>query len=108
MTSNTLMSGTTVRTMPVQEVVVAIEPGEVALLEEAVGMKYDITCAAQFGPAVAGRAPARPNPSTPTGRRVSIRWPRRGVWSSWSARSGSIWFSLRLAAVRWRRRKTVR
>ena len=59
MTSNTLMSGTTVRTMPVQEVVVAIEPGEVALLEEAVGMKYDITCAARSGqPSPA--APVRP------------------------------------------------
>ncbi len=55
-TSNSLMSGKTVRTLPVEEVIVAIEPGEVAPLEEAVGMKYEITCAARSG---------QPTPSAP-------------------------------------------
>ena len=58
-TSNTLMAGTTVRTVPVEEAIVAINPDEVARLEEAVGMKYDITCAAQTGQP-SPPAPARP------------------------------------------------
>ena len=51
-----------VRTTPVQEIVIAVEPEEVAPLAEAMDLKYEITCVARSGrPLSAG--PSSPNQS---------------------------------------------
>ena len=47
--SSSLTQGTTTRTVPVQEIVIAVEPEEVALLNEAMDLKYEITCVARSG-----------------------------------------------------------
>ena len=73
-TSNSLMQGATTRTMPVQEVVLAIDPQEVAPLAEAIDLKYEITCVARSGlptPVVqspASTAQPRPAPGVQTDR----------------------------------------
>jgi hypothetical protein len=48
-TSSSLTQGTTTRTMPVQEIVLAVAPQEVALLAQAMDLKYEITCVARSG-----------------------------------------------------------
>ncbi|HTU27134.1 MAG TPA: hypothetical protein VMF30_17135 [Pirellulales bacterium] len=48
-TSNSLTSGTTVRQVPVQEIVIAVAPGEVAPISEAIATKVEITCVARSG-----------------------------------------------------------
>ncbi len=59
--SSSLTQGTTMRTMPVQEIVLAVDPKEVALLAEAMDLKYEITCVARSGrPAAAASPPAHP------------------------------------------------
>jgi hypothetical protein len=45
--SSSLIQGTSTHTMPVQEIVLAVEPEEVALLAEAMDLKYEITCVAR-------------------------------------------------------------
>jgi len=47
--SRSLTQGTSTRTIPKQEIVIAVEPQEVALLDEAVDLKYEITCVARSG-----------------------------------------------------------
>jgi hypothetical protein len=53
--SSSLTQGTTTRTKPVQEIILAVEPQEVAPLAEAMSLKYEITCVARSG---------RPSPAT--------------------------------------------
>jgi Flp pilus assembly protein CpaB len=61
--SSSLMQGTTTRTVPVQEIVLAVVPEEVAPLAEAMDLKYEITCVARSGrPASVPSSDA--NPST--------------------------------------------
>ena len=74
--SSSLTQGTTTRTMPVQEIVLAVDPEEVAPLAEAMDLKYEITC-------VARRAGPRPLPS-PAARTVG----GRSVPGSCGARQG--------------------
>jgi len=47
--SSSLMNGTSTRTMPVQEVTIAVDPEEVAHVAEALDQKYEITCVARSG-----------------------------------------------------------
>jgi hypothetical protein len=47
--SSSLTQGMTTRTMPVQEIVLAVAPEEVAPLAEAMDLKYEITCVARSG-----------------------------------------------------------
>ena len=54
--STSLTQGMTTRTVPVQEIVIAVDPDEVRLLSEALELKYEITCTAQSG------RPASPPP----------------------------------------------
>ena len=60
--SSSLTQGMTTRTMPVQEIVLAVDPEEVAPLAEAMDLKYEITCVARSGrpaaPAAASQAAA--------------------------------------------------
>jgi Flp pilus assembly protein CpaB len=48
-TQNSLTQGTIVRSRPVQELMVAVEPGEVAPLMEAIAIKSEITCVPRSG-----------------------------------------------------------
>ena len=48
-TVSSLTQGASTRTMPVQEIVLAVAPEEVAPLAEAIDLKYEITCAARSG-----------------------------------------------------------
>ena len=54
--SSSLTQGTMTRTVPVQEIVIAVDPEEVALLAEAMDLKYEITCMVRSG------RPAQPTP----------------------------------------------
>lgn len=47
--SSSLTQGTTTRTVPVQEIVVAVAPEEVAPLAEALDLNYEITCVVRSG-----------------------------------------------------------
>jgi hypothetical protein len=47
--SSSLMQGTTMRNTPVQEIVLAVDPQELAPLNEAMALKYDITCVVRSG-----------------------------------------------------------
>ncbi len=59
--SSSLTQGMSTRTMPVQEIVLAVDPQEVALLAEAMDLKYEITCVARSGrPAAVPSPPAQP------------------------------------------------
>jgi hypothetical protein len=58
-TSGSLTQGRIMRNMPVQEIVLAVDPEEVAPLAEAMDLKYEITCVARSG---------RPAPLPPPGR----------------------------------------
>ena len=51
MSASSLMAGRSTRTVPQQEVTIAVEPGEVAPLAEALDLKYEITCVARSGSA---------------------------------------------------------
>ena len=57
--SSSLMQGTTTRTRPVQEIVIAVEPEEVRLLAEAMDLNYEITCVAR-----SSRPTKRPLPAS--------------------------------------------
>jgi len=48
-TSTSLTRGTTTRTLPVQEMVIALEPDEVAPFMEALSVEAQITCLARSG-----------------------------------------------------------
>ena len=48
-TSSSLMNGTTTRNVRVQEIVLAVAPEEVAPLNEAMDLKYQMTCVARSG-----------------------------------------------------------
>jgi hypothetical protein len=47
--SNSLTNGSQVRTVPVQEIVIAVAPSEVAPISEAIATQVDITCVARSG-----------------------------------------------------------
>ena len=47
--SSSITSGTTTRTVPVQEIVIAVEPNEVAPITEAIATQVDIECVARSG-----------------------------------------------------------
>jgi hypothetical protein len=47
--SSSLTQGTMTRTVPVEEIVIAVEPMEAKLLSEAIGLQYEITCLARSG-----------------------------------------------------------
>lgn len=64
--ASSLTQGTTTRTMPVQEIVLAVDPQEVAPLAEAMDLKYEITCVARSGRPASGPATTAP-PSTARG-----------------------------------------
>jgi hypothetical protein len=57
--SSSLMQGTTTRTVPVQEIVLAVDPQEVAPLAEAMDLEYEIICVARSG------RPVSPSPLQP-------------------------------------------
>jgi hypothetical protein len=59
-TSSSLTSGTTVRNVRVQEIVLAVAPEEVAPLDEAMDLRYQITCVARSGRPASAAAPAAP------------------------------------------------
>jgi hypothetical protein len=48
-TSNSLTSGKQVRNVPVQEIVIAVDPSEVAPISEALATQVEITCVARSG-----------------------------------------------------------
>lgn len=48
-TNTSLTRGTTVRTVPKQEMIIALEPGEVAPLMESIAIEADIQCVARSG-----------------------------------------------------------
>jgi Flp pilus assembly protein CpaB len=48
-TSRSLTNGSQTRTVPVQEIIVAVDPAEVAPISEAVSMDMEITCVARSG-----------------------------------------------------------
>ena len=57
-TSSSVMNGATTRNVRVQEIVIAVAPEEVAPLDEAMDLKYKITCVARSGrPASVPRLP---------------------------------------------------
>ena len=59
--SSSFTQGTTMRTMPVEEIVLAVDPKEVAPLAEAMDLKYEITCVARSGrPAAVLSPPPQP------------------------------------------------
>ena len=63
-TSNSLTQGANSHMMPMQEIVIAVEPGEVGLLAEALDLKYEITCAVHSGQPSPAAAPSpTPRPS---------------------------------------------
>ncbi len=62
--SASLTQGVTNRTVPVQEIVIAVDPGEVRLLNQALDLKYEITCVVHSGRPVSPPAPAAPSPAT--------------------------------------------
>ena len=66
-TSSSLTGGTVTRTRPIQEVVIAIDPEEIAPLTEAVAIEAHITCVARSGlpddPGPASVTPSGPSPS---------------------------------------------
>ena len=55
--STSLTQGMTTRTVPVQEIVIAVDPQEVAPLDEAMDLKYEITCMARSGRPVSVPSP---------------------------------------------------
>ena len=57
-TSSSLTQGTSTRNMRVQEIVLAVEPQEVAPLAEAMDLKYEITCVARSGRPAGSPPPA--------------------------------------------------
>ena len=70
--SSSLTQGMTTRTVPMQEIVIAVDPQEVAPLNEAMDLKYEITCMARSGrPASAPSATAHPS----TGKRTKSETP---------------------------------
>ncbi len=56
-TNNSIMNGTTTRNVRVQEIVLAVAPEEVAPLDEAMDLKYQITCVARSGRPASVRPP---------------------------------------------------
>jgi Flp pilus assembly protein CpaB len=64
--SSTLMQGSVTRTIPVQEIVLAVDPAEVAPLAEAMDLKYEITCVARSGRPADVAPPAVPSSSAGT------------------------------------------
>jgi hypothetical protein len=48
-TNSSLMNGATTRNVKVQEIVLAVAPNEVAVLDEAMDLKYQLTCVARSG-----------------------------------------------------------
>jgi hypothetical protein len=70
--STSLTQGMMTRTVPVQEIVIAVDPQEVSLLNEAMDLKYEITCMVRSGrPASAPSAAAHPS----TGKRTKSETP---------------------------------
>ncbi len=59
--SSSLTQGTMSRTVPVEEIVIAVEPMEAKRLSEAIGLQYEITCLARSGRPEP--SPASPNAS---------------------------------------------
>jgi Flp pilus assembly protein CpaB len=56
--SSSLTQGATTRTRPVQEIVLAVDPEEVAPLAEAMDLKYEITCVTRSGRPMSVPSPA--------------------------------------------------
>ena len=56
--SSSLTQGTTTRTVPKEEIVIAVDPQEMHLLTEAMAMKYEITCVARSGRSSPVQSPA--------------------------------------------------
>jgi hypothetical protein len=81
--NNTLVSGLVVRTKPVQEVVIAVRPGEVAHLTEALAVGAEISCVPRSGRPDDPRDSITPEsqPFSPYGGTV----PRPGSTASTSA-----------------------
>jgi hypothetical protein len=67
-TVSSLTQGATTRTVPVQEIVIAVAPEEVRLVAEAIDLKYEITCVARSGrPAPVAQSPPAPAHPSATG-----------------------------------------
>ena len=75
-TSSSLTQGTSIRNMPVQEIVLAVAPEEVAPLAEAMDLKYEITCVARSGRPASLPPPAAHPVVRAAFRRRSRPWPR--------------------------------
>jgi hypothetical protein len=71
---NSTQSGS-VRTTPVQEIVIAVEPEEVAPLAEAMDLKYEITCVARSGRPL---AVAASSPNQPSGNKIVAAGGKQG------------------------------
>jgi hypothetical protein len=72
MSASSLMGGASTRTVPVQEVTIAVEPEEVAPLAEALDLKYEITCVARSGRAEPPHLPSAPaEPKKPGAQSVA-------------------------------------
>ena len=56
--ASSLTQGTTTRMVPVQEIVLAVDPEEVAPLAEAMDLKYEITCMVRSGRPLPVQSPA--------------------------------------------------
>ena len=70
--STSLTQGMTTRTVPVQEIVIAVDPQEVPLLNEAMELKYEITCMVRSGrPAPVGTPASHPSDSRASQNGVS-------------------------------------
>ncbi len=68
--SSSLTQGTTTRTIPVQEIVLAVAPQEVAPLAEAMDLKYEIICVARSGRPAPAPSPAVGSSSAGAGWQV--------------------------------------
>ena len=72
---------TATRAKPVEEIVLAVDPQEVAPLAAAMDLKYEITCVARSGRPASVQPAASPKPAGPHQRRAGPprllpRWPR--------------------------------
>jgi hypothetical protein len=66
-TQNSLTQGTLVRMRPVQEIMLAVDPGEVAPLTEAIAVKAEITCVPRSGRPDEPETSVTPDSQSPTG-----------------------------------------
>ena len=102
-TNSSLMNGTTTRNVRVEEIVIAVAPGEVAPLDEAKALKHKLTCVARSGRPASAPAPA----AQPAGRRNRAGWNVSGPFRAGQGVLGKTARPRRTRLRRRRRAKTV-